>query len=432
MIALYNALLALAAVVLIPYYGGRMLLTGKYRRSIGPKLGVVPPARLAAMKGSPRIWIHAVSVGEVTAAAPIVAALRAARPGACIVLSTSTETGQEMAAKVVPEASGIIYYPLDLPSVVRKVVDVVKPDVFAAVETELWPNFIRACRMRGIPLVLVNGRISGRSFGRYRATRFFWREYLEAFSEAGMISGLDAGRMKEIGMSPERISVLGNAKYDGLAARVSEDLRRGIRERLNVSAGDRFFVAGSTHPGEEHIVLDVFRKLRASHPGLGLILIPRHVERGSEVLDAVRQAGFEDVLTMKEIAAGRRRQRERVIVVDVIGELFKIYSLAEVVFCGGSLVPKGGQTILEAAAWGKVVLYGPHMDDFLQEKALLEEVGAGVPVRDAGEMLERIESLLADQTELDRRGAAGARIVAANQGAAGRYAEVILRNLRKR
>ncbi|MDX9822418.1 MAG: glycosyltransferase N-terminal domain-containing protein, partial [Syntrophales bacterium] len=246
MIALYNALLALAAVVLIPYYGGRMLLTGKYRRSIGPKLGVVPPARFAAMKGSPRIWIHAVSVGEVTAAAPIVAALRAARPGACILLSTSTETGQEMAAKVVPEASGIIYYPLDLPSVVRKVVDAVKPDVFAAVETELWPNFIRACRMRGIPLVLVNGRISGRSFGRYRATRFFWREYLEAFSEAGMISGLDAGRMKEIGMSPERISILGNAKYDGLAARVSEDLRQGLRERLNVSAGDRFFVAGST------------------------------------------------------------------------------------------------------------------------------------------------------------------------------------------
>jgi len=247
-----------------------------------------------------------------------------------------------------------------------------------------------------------------------------------------MISGLDAGRMKEIGMSPERISVLGNAKYDGLAARVSEDLRRGIRERLNVSAGERFFVAGSTHPGEEHIVLDVFRKLHASHHGLCLILIPRHVERAPEVLDAVHQAGFEDVLTMKEIAAGRRRQRERVIVVDVIGELFKIYSLAEVVFCGGSLVPKGGQNILEAAAWGKVVLYGPHMEDFLQEKALLEEAGAGVPVRDAGEMLERIESLLADPAERARRGAAGARTVAANQGAAGRYAEVILRNLRQR
>jgi 3-deoxy-D-manno-octulosonic-acid transferase len=132
------------------------------------------------------------------------------------------------------------------------------------------------------------------------------------------------------------------------------------------------------------------------------------------------------------MAAGRPRQRERIVVVDVIGELFKIYSLAEVVFCGGSLVPKGGQNILEAAAWGKVILYGPHMEDFLQEKALLEEVGAGVPVRDAGELLERIESLLADPAELARRGAAGARIVAANQGAAGRYAEVILRNLRKR
>jgi 3-deoxy-D-manno-octulosonic-acid transferase len=383
------------------------------------------------MKGSPRIWVHAVSVGEVTAAAPIVAALRASQPGACIVLSTSTETGQEMAAKVVPEASSVIYYPLDLPSVVGKVVDLVNPDVFAAVETELWPNFIRACRMRGIPLVLVNGRISGRSFGRYRATRYFWREYLAASSEAGMISGLDAARMREIGMSPERIHVLGNAKYDGLAARVSEDLRDGMRERLNVSAGERFFVAGSTHPGEEHVVLDVFRKLRASHPGLCLILIPRHVERGPEVLEIVRRAGLGDAIAMKDVLAGRPRHRERIVVVDVIGELFKIYSLAEVVFCGGSLVPKGGQNILEAAAWGKVVLYGPHMEDFLPEKALLEEAGAGIPVRDAGEMLERIESLLAEPTELARRGVAGARTVAANQGAARRYAEMILRHARK-
>ncbi len=431
MIALYNALLALAAVVLIPYYGGRMLLTGKYRRSIGPKLGVVSPERVAAMTGSPRIWLHAVSVGEVTAAAPIVAALRASHPGACIVLSTSTETGQEMAAKIVPEASSIIYYPLDLPSVVRKVVDIVNPDVFAAVETELWPNFIRACRTRGIPLVLVNGRISGRSFGRYRATRFFWREYLDAFAEAGMISRLDAGRIREIGVPPERVRVLGNAKYDGLAARVSADLRDEIGERLSVSGGERFFVAGSTHPGEEEIVLNVFRKLLESHPELFLILVPRHVERAPEVLEIVRQSGFEDVLTMKEIAAGRLRRRERVVVVDVIGELFKIYSLAEVVFCGGSIAPKGGQNILEAAAWGKVVLYGPHMEDFLPEKALLEEAGAGFSVRDGKEMLERIESLFADQPELGRRGVAGARVVADNQGAAARYAEMILRNLRK-
>ncbi len=431
MIALYNVLLALAAPFLATYYGGKMLLTGKYRRSIGPKLGALSPDRVAAMTGSPRIWVHAVSVGEVTAAAPIVAALRASYPGACIVLSTSTETGQEMAAKVVPEASGIIYYPLDLPWVIRKVIGVVNPDVFAAVETELWPNFIRACRTRGIPLVLVNGRISGRSFRRYRATRFFWRGMLAAFSEAGMISRLDAERIGEIGLDPVRIGILGNAKYDGLAARVSADLGDSTRERLNVADGERFFVAGSTHPGEERIVLDVFHGLLASHPEFRLALIPRHVDRAPEVLDIVRRAGFEDVLTMKEIAAGRRRKGERVVVVDVIGELFKIYSLAEIVFCGGSLVPKGGQNILEAAAWGKVVLYGPHMDDFLSEKDLLEEAGAGFTIGSEAEMLGRIESLLADPLELRRRGAEGARVVAANQGAAGRYAELIVRNLKK-
>ena len=175
---LYNVLLLAAAGFAIPVYGLKMLLTGKYRKSLGPKLGRVPPGMAPPMQGAPRIWLHAVSVGEVTAAAPIAAALRARFPEACIVLSTSTETGQEMARKLVAGETVHVYYPLDIPCVVRKVLDWVQPDVFIPVETELWPNFIRICRERGIRVMIANGRISPRSFRRYHATRFFWKGVL--------------------------------------------------------------------------------------------------------------------------------------------------------------------------------------------------------------------------------------------------------------
>ena len=361
----------------------------------------------------------------MTAAAPVVTALRFRFPGACIVLSTSTETGQEMARNLVPAASAHIYYPLDIPGVVRRVIARVNPDIFVPFETELWPNFIRTCRKRGTRIVLANGRISPRSFRRYRATRFFWGRLLTAVAEAGVISAVDAERLAAIGLPAERIHVLGNAKYDGLAARVSPALEAEIADRLGIAPGEGVLVAGSTHAGEEAVVLEVYRRLLEARPGFKLILIPRHVERGAPVAELVRRAGFADCIALSEIRAGRSRGEERVILVDVIGELFKVYSLATVVFCGGSLVPKGGQNILEAAAWGKVVFYGPHMDDFQDERDLLEKAGAGITVRTGGELFEKIGELLANPELLRLRGEAGRRAVAASKGAAERYAYLI-------
>jgi 3-deoxy-D-manno-octulosonic-acid transferase len=422
---IYNALLFMAAFFAIPYYGARMLLTGKYRKSLLPKLGLLLPETALPLEGSPRIWIHAVSVGEVTAAAPVVTALRARLPGACIVLSTSTETGQEMARKICPDASAHIYYPLDIPRVVRRVIIRVNPDIFVPVETELWPNFIRACRKRGTRIVMANGRISPRSFSRYRRTRFFWKEVLSAVTEAGVISQTDRERLAAIGLPAERIHLLGNAKYDGLASQVSPAIEKEIASRLGIAAGKRVVVAGSTHEGEETFLLEVYRRLLEEWPDCKLILIPRHIERGPAVHELVRQAGFTDCILMSEIGAGRRREGERVLIVDVIGELFKIYSLAAIVYCGGSLVPKGGQNILEAAAWGKVVFHGPHMDDFQDERTLLEEAGAGITVLDAAELFTGIRDLFRNPDLLRAKGEAGRRAVAANKGAAERYAELI-------
>jgi 3-deoxy-D-manno-octulosonic-acid transferase len=432
MYLIYNILLSLSAIVLIPYYGMKILLTGKYRESIGPKFGLTPRSLFKAMSGAPRIWVHAVSVGEVTAAAPIVASLRELFPQACIVLSTSTETGRKMALGIVPEATCHIYYPLDIPCIVTKVIGLVKPDIFVPVETEIWPNFIRACRDAGIGIVMVNGRISPRSFKRYRITRFFWQKVLGMVDGIGVISGVDAERLQAIGVHPSRIRIVGNAKFDSLAARVDPVLRDEMAQVLNVREGERILVAGSTHEGEDEIVFRVYREVLEKFHDLRLILVPRHIERTQDVVAAARQNGFSDAITMTEIRKGKRPSDERVIIIDVIGELFKVYSLATVVFCGGSLVPRGGQNILEAAAWGKVVFYGPSMDDFMEEKALLEEVGAGISITDGEDLYRGILNLMNHPTTLMEKGQAARNTVAANRGASRRYAELIVEALGKK
>jgi 3-deoxy-D-manno-octulosonic-acid transferase len=429
MYILYNIILFAAAIIILPYFLLKIIFTGKYRKSFIQKLGGRQAKILADLKDGPRVWIHAVSVGEVTAAAPIVASLKMKRPEVQIIFSTSTETGQEMARKFIKEADAFIYFPLDIPYIVRKMIKLANPDVFVLVETELWPNFLRVCEMRQIKALMVNGRISPRSYRKYRLTRFFWKRILYNLSAAGMIASIDAARLKNIGMDSAKIKVLGNAKYDALAAMASPALQEEIARRFNVRKNERFFVAGSTHEGEEKIIIDVYQELLKLYPDFKLIIVPRHIERTNDVLGLLKQANFNDVITLSDINNGRKRKDERIIVVDVIGELFKVYSLAAVVYCGGSLVSKGGQNILEAAAWGKVIFYGPSMEDFSAEKALLEEAGCGVTIRNEEELLQGIIQVLENPEELKSRGEKGKAVVLANIGAAARYADLISKHI---
>ena len=429
MYVLYNIILFIAAIVGVPYYLIKIIFTGKYRKSFLPKLGFRQRALLAKLKKAPRVWVHAVSVGEVTAAAPIVAALKKLRPDVEIIFSTSTETGQGMAQGLVKGVDAFIYFPLDIPFVVRKTIRLAKPDIFVMVETELWPNFLKACQANGIKALMVNGRISPRSFRKYELTRFFWQRILSNLCAAGMIAEIDAQRLKSIGMDAQKIQILGNAKYDALAAMAEPRLHDEIAHLLEVQQNERFFVAGSTHQGEEEVVIQVYHDLVRRYPDFRLIIVPRHIERTKAVLELLHNNNLHDVITVSELKSGRKRRGERIIVVDVIGELFKVYSLAEVVYCGGSLVPKGGQNILEAAAWGKVIFYGPSMEDFSEERALLENAGAGVTIRDAAQLREGIMRALKNPDELEQRGARGKAVVAANMGAAARYADLIIRNL---
>jgi 3-deoxy-D-manno-octulosonic-acid transferase len=429
MYILYNITLFAAAIIILPYFLLKIIFAGKYRQSFVQKLGGRQTKILAHLKDGPRVWIHAVSVGEVTAAAPIVASLKKKRPEIEIIFSTSTETGQEMARKFIKGAAAFIYFPLDIPYIVRKMINLVKPDVFVLVETELWPNFLQVCKMRHIKVLMVNGRISPRSYNKYRLTRLFWKRILYNVNAAGMIAGIDAVRLQNIGMDSTKINVLGNAKYDALAALASPALREEIARRFNARQNEKFFVAGSTHEGEEKIIIHVYQELLKHDPKFKLIMVPRHIERTNDVLGLLRQANIDDVVTLSDINNGRKRKDERVIVVDVIGELFKVYSLASVVYCGGSLVPRGGQNILEAAAWGKVIFYGPSMEDFSAEKALMEEAGCGVTIKNAEELLHGIIQTLENPAEMKRRGERGKAVVLSNIGAAARYADLISKHI---
>ena len=426
---LYNIILFAAAIIIAPYYLLKIIFTGKYRKSFIQKLGGRQAEVLAGLKDGPRVWIHAVSVGEVTAAAPIAACLKMRRPDVEIIFSTSTETGQKMARKFIKEAAAFIYFPLDILPIVNKVIKKASPDVFVMVETELWPNFLRACKMHRIKTLMVNGRISPRSYRRYRLTRFFWKRVLNNLDAAGMISGIDSKRLERIGMDCAKIKVLGNAKYDGLAAMVSPALQEEITRRFNTRVNERFFVAGSTHEGEEKIIIHVYEELIKLYPDFKLIIVPRHIERTNDILDLLKQANFNDFIKLTDINKGRQRKDERIIIVDVIGELFKVYSLATIVYCGGSLVPKGGQNILEAAAWGKIIFYGPSMEDFSQERTLLEEAGCGITIRGEDELLRGIIQMLARPEEMASRGERGKAVVLANIGASAGYAGMINKHI---
>lgn len=425
MYILYNIILFVSILVIAPYFLFKVIFAGKYRKSIIQKLGGRQAKIIARLNNGPRVWIHAVSVGEVTAAAPIVASLKKKRPEAQIIFSTSTETGQEMAHKFIKDAAIFIYFPLDIPAVARKVINMVGPDVFVLVETELWPNFLRIGRENGIKNIMVNGRISPRSYRLYRKTAFFWTRVLRELDFAGMISDVDAARLKNIGMNSVKVSVLGNAKYDGLASMVSPALQQDISRRLNIRENERFFVAGSTHPGEDEIVIHVYKKLLERYSDFNLIIVPRHIERTRDIIRLLTEANLSDIVTLSEINNGKQRNHERIILIDVIGELFKVYSLASVVYCGGSLVPKGGQNILEAAAWGKVIFYGPSMEDFSAEKDLLEAAGCGMTIKNGTELLQGIMKMLENPEELKRRGEKGKEVVQANVGASARYADLI-------
>jgi len=418
MFVVYNILLLLASPVIL------MILLAKKRCRPGlwQRLGRLPEGPAAEWGDGRTIWLHAVSMGEATAAVPLVQQLKARYPDARIVVSTVTETGRETVLRRLGGQAGHLYFPLDYPWAVRSVLDAVRPRLIIIVETELWPNFLREAAARGIPVILANGRLATDSFTGYLRLRFFFRHVLAAFTLCSMQTDRDVERIIQLGAAPERVVRTGNLKYDQApqAAPV-----RISKHDLGVAESEELFVAGSTHPGEEEAVLDCYRRLLDGAPALVLVLAPRHIERADAVCATARLRGF-DALRRTRLSP---LSGPRVIVLDTRGELASLYREATLVFVGGSLVDVGGHSPLEPAAWGKAVVFGPHMDHFAEAAEQFVGRGAGVQVGNAAEMAETMMALLKDRAKLEERGKAAYQLVLENQGAVARTVSLIARVL---
>ena len=428
---LYAAYVGLASglfVSCVPPFWLYTRLSGRYRKGFKERLGFLPSDITERLSGSPRIWIHAVSLGEVRLAAPLIEALERTVPGCSIIISTTTEHGRELAVETLGKHIPVIYGPVDFIGSVRKALSRVRPDIFVLLETEIWPTWIAEARRMGIKTALINGRISIRSIHGYFKLRPLFRHVLQHIDAFSMILEEDAARIREMGADPGRIEINGNAKYDLLATLTDPAIEKEMRQLLNLDQAHTVFVAGSTRPGEEAMVLDAYEKIRSKFPETVLIIAPRHIERIPAIGAMVEQREFVYQLRSELDTAGTRR-RASVVIMDVFGELFKVYSVGSIVFCGGSLVPLGGQNPLEAAAWGKVVFYGPSMEDFLDAKAMLEEQEAGIQVS-SPEMLAREAIRFLDHPEaLEAQGAKARQAVIRHHHAAERHANVISRLL---
>jgi 3-deoxy-D-manno-octulosonic-acid transferase len=427
----YNLAVKALFLIALPYLLAQIIFSGKKRGMLLQKLGFVPREVGANPKGDPRIWIHAVSMGEVSAVHPLIKELRARYPRGAILLSTTTASGFQVARERLTEADAIFFFPFDVPFILRRLLRRLRPGLFILAETEIWPNALRLAKKAGVRTLLVNGRISERSFPRYRKTRFFWTSVLDNLDRLSMIRVLDGERVVAMGANPVHVFVNGNCKFDQAALSVVPTHADEMRRLLDLKEADRVFVAGSTHEGEEEAVIQAFLAIREKHPGLIFFLVPRHIDRVPRVEKLLTQMGLPDYVLRSRLHPGGRMGKT-VVLWDTFGELFKVYAIATLVFCGASLVPQRGQNILEPAAWGKTVLYGPSMEDFMDAKELLESCQAGITVGSAAELAEKGRYLLDHPQELVNRGKFGREAVLSSQGATRRNAELAIRLLEDR
>jgi 3-deoxy-D-manno-octulosonic-acid transferase len=375
---LYSGLGTFLYLILLLFLPLVRLSGGRYGYGLEQRLGWYAKSIGKAAPGSRTVWLHASSVGEVQAAIVLITELLRTGEGLRIILTSTTEQGNRLARSRLPEKVGCLMAPLDVPQAVRQALRVVRPDLYICLETELWPVMLLTLRKTGVPLLLLNGRLSERSYKRYQWIRPLVRTLLEGFQAVAVISEADGARFVGLGVPEHRMQVCGNLKYD-LPAEHPEQLRTATRRRLGV-IDQKVLLCGSTHEGEEALLLPVFRQLAATFP-LVWVVAPRHLERLPEVEAFFRRSGlvfdrYSQLATQSRLAS--------VVLVDTMGDLADLYAGGDFIFCGGSLVEKGGHNIMEAARWGRPVYFGPSMNDFLDAAELLTAAGGGFQVADAG------------------------------------------------
>lgn len=406
MFFIYDILYFLGFVFYLPvlFFRGKLHAGFKQRFSL---LGQELKYRLYQ---KPNIWFHAVSVGEVLAIVGLVEKICLSHPNHQIVISTVTPTGYTVARQRFRKEDVILFAPLDLGWIVRRFIDAIRPEIFIIAETEIWPNLLRALAQRDIPLIMVNGRISNPSFYRYLRFSFLFERIFRSFRSVCMQSVGDADRIIALGALPKNVVVLGSMKFDDVS--VGDTI---LPARIGFQDDALIWVAGSTHPGEEKIVLEVFKKLKIKFPALSLVIAPRHIERSKDICALIRENGFNAVVfsSLKPQAA----DSQAVVVVDTIGQLKSFYAMATVVFVGKSLVGEGGQNIIEPAFFGKPMIVGPNMQNFADIVEIFLDARAILQIEHAGQLQEAVDKLLSDRDLRNSLGQRALAVVKKNQGA---------------
>jgi 3-deoxy-D-manno-octulosonic-acid transferase len=444
---IYSFLLGVAFIVMLPYFIYHALFNRKYLDSLSQRLGILPPEVLPEglndEVGSglrPAVWIHAVSVGEALAAKPLISALRARFPQYRLIISTTTATGQAVARARLTEADVVCYFPFDWKFSVRRALDAIRPRAVILMESELWLNFLSECEARRIPVIVANGRVSDRSFARSRKFGFFVRRLYGLVTRFAMQSGLDAGRVTELGARAGRVAVTGNLKFE--IGAVGDSPKVVETARALALDSSPLVIAGSTTEGEEEMVLSAFEGLRKENGfgGVRLLIAPRHPERFDSVARSLkfsRQSSQLLVARRSAIGAIERGCGEEdcaaadVILLDTVGELAALYRFASAVFVGGSLVPRGGHNILEPALYAKPIIVGPHMENFREIATEFLRRGALVQLHAASdrmltaELREAFARLLSDKDYAEALGSKARHAIDENRGAAARTVEII-------
>jgi 3-deoxy-D-manno-octulosonic-acid transferase len=424
MYLVYSALTFVAFLVVSPYFVYQAIRYKKYVGSLRQRLGLLPVT--FNIDGDDSVWIHAVSVGEALTVRALAADLKTLYPHLRLFVSTTTLAGQQVARQTFPGADGILYFPFDWALIVKRTLNLVRPRLFIMMETEIWPNLLRECRRRGVKTILINGRVSSRSYPRYRLVRPFFRRVLGDIDRFCIQSEESVRRLVDLGADPSRITVTGSLKFDSLerpAASLHEKPRGRVLRFFRVSPNRPVVVAGSTMRGEEALFLRAFARIKRTSPSALAILAPRHPERFREVERLAREAGF--VTAMRSELPIDAEPRADLVVLDSMGELAQVYQLATAVFVGGSLVDHGGHNILEPAAFGKGILFGPYMRNFQDIAEAFLTNGAAVQVKSEAELQEALLSLLTDPVRRARLGAAARALVEANRGAKDKTLAVI-------
>ena len=422
---LYNIIIRVLFAFTFPMFLVFSLVTGKHGTGLLQRLGYYPQLQAAPETGQ-RIWLHAASVGEIKVANILIREIIDAFPEATLYVTTVTEQGQEVARKQLPAEVQCLFAPLDLPGVVHRAIKHIKPTIYICLETELWPNLLRQVHKSGARLFLLNGRISVNSFKKYRKIKKFMKKVLSYFTALAVIQPGDVERFAELGAAKENIRVLGNAKYSLEGNESHLSLQKKFTELFGLQKNQFVFVSGSTHTGEELQLINVYLKLKEHLENLVWITAPRHIQRLPELESQLLEKDLEYSVLSDVKKHGRRHS---IIVVDTVGELAQIYSVGTFIFCGGSLVDRGGHNLMEAAMWGKPVFYGPNIKDFADAADLLETNGAGIRINCAEELAEKILDFSRNMESFQELGNKARQIIESQENSARKQIELIKSNL---